>query len=96
MSRSDRIQVAMRTARPGAARLLVAATLICGSFGIRAAHADNMVTDWNNEFLLITQQTSGSLVAGPPDVAREIAQVGAAMSDAVNASTGNTIASFSG
>ena len=53
-----------------------------------------MVTDWNNEFLLITQQTSGNLVAGPPEVAREIAQVGAAMSDAVNAATGSGIASF--
>ena len=84
--------VVPRTA--GVARLLVAAALLCGAAGIRTAHADNMVTDWNNEFLLITQQTSGNLVAGPPDVAREIAQIGAAMSDAVNAANGSTIASF--
>jgi len=96
MYRSDRTTVATRTARVSVGHLIVAATLLCGAAGIRPAHADNMVQDWNNEFLLITQQTSGSLVAGPPDVAREIAQVGAAMSDAVNASTGNTIASFSG
>lgn len=94
MPRSYSIKVATRTARPGVARLLVATTLLCGSAGLRAAHADNMVTDWNNEFLLITQQTSGNLVAGPPDVAREIAQIGAAMSDAVNAATGSTISSF--
>lgn len=89
MPRPDTIQVATRIARPGVARLLVAAILLCGSAGLRAAQADNTVQDWNNEFLLITQQTSGNLVAGPPDVAREIAQVGAAMSDAVNAASGS-------
>jgi hypothetical protein len=76
------------------ARLLFGAALLCGSAGLRFAHAGNMVMDWNNEFLLITQQTSGNLVAGPPDVAREIAQMGAAMSDAVNAATGGNNSSF--
>lgn len=82
------------TVRPGLARLVLAASVLCGSAGVRTALADNMVTDWNNEFLLITQQTSGNVVAGPPEVAREIAQIGAAMSDAVNAATGSTIYSF--
>ena len=83
-----------RANRPGTARLLIAVAALCGSAGLRSAHADNTVLDWNNEFLLITQQTSGNLVAGPPDVAQEIAAMGEAMSDAVNASTGNTISSF--
>ena len=94
MPRSVSTHVAPRPARPGVARLLATATLLCAATGIGAAHASNMVTDWNSEFLLITQQTSGNLVAGPPEVAREIAQLGAAMSDAVNAATGNTISSF--
>lgn len=57
-----------------------------------SAVSANEVLDWNNEFLTITRQTSGNLVAGPPEVAREIAILGGAMSDAVNAATGSTIA----
>lgn len=79
---------------PGPTRLLIAAALLCGSAAFGVARADNTVLDWNNELLLITQQTSGNLVAGPPDVAQEIAAVGEAMSDAVNGATGSTIASF--
>ncbi len=100
MPRSVSTHVVTCSARPGVVRLLATATLLCATTllcaatGIGAAHASNMVTDWNNEFLLITQQTSGNLIAGPPEVAREIAQLGAAMSDAVNAATGNTISSF--
>lgn len=73
---------------------LFAASLAACTIGSIAAHADNTVQDWNNEFLLITQQTSGNLVAGPPEVAREIAQMGAAMADAVNAATGGSLPSF--
>lgn len=94
MPHSDNTQMVPRPGHPGIVRLLIAATILCGSTGLRPAHADNTVTDWNNEFLLITQQTSGNLVAGPPEVAREIAQAGEAMSDAVNAATGSTISSF--
>jgi hypothetical protein len=72
----------------------LAAVALCGSAALRPAHAGNVVTEWNAQFLTITQQTSGNLVSGPPEVAREIAQIGAAMSDAVNAATGGTIASF--
>jgi hypothetical protein len=93
MSRSIKTDLVSRASHPAIVRLLIAATILCGSACMRLAQA-NEVTDWNNEFLLITQQTSGNLVAGPPDVAREIAQVGAAMSDAVNAATGSTISSF--
>ena len=74
---------------PGIARLLIAAAIFCGSAALHAAHADNTVLDWNNEFLLVTQQTSGNLVTGPPEVAREIAQIGEAMSDAVSAAGAN-------
>jgi hypothetical protein len=94
MFRSIRTRLVPRANHPGIARLLIATIILCGSAGLRSAWADNTVTDWNNEFLLITQQTSGNLVAGPPEVAREIAQIGAAMSDAVNAATGSTISSF--
>jgi hypothetical protein len=94
MPRTDITKVVPRAGRCGVARLLAAAVILCGSAVLRCAHADNTVLDWNNEFLLITQQTSGNLVAGPPEVAREMAQVGEAMSDAVNAATGSTIAAF--
>ncbi|MDB5399304.1 MAG: superfamily protein [Rhodopila sp.] len=94
MLRSDHIKVMPRAGHLRIPRLLIVVTMLCGMAGLRPAHADNTVTDWNNEFLLITQQTSGNLVAGPPDVAREIAQVGQAMSDAVNAASGSTLSSF--
>jgi hypothetical protein len=54
-----------------------------------AGRADAILT-WNNELLDATRQTSAFLVNGPPEVAREIAMVGAAMFDAVNAATGLT------
>ncbi len=94
MSHSDNIQVAPQRRTLGIVRLLIVATVICGLVGLSSARAENTVTDWNNEFLQITQSTSGNLVAGPPEVAREIAQVGESMSDAVNAATGSTISSF--
>ena len=94
MLRSVKTHLVPRANPPSMTRLLIAATLLCGSAGFRSAHAANTVQDWNNEFLLITQQTSGNLVAGPPEVAREIAQMGEAMSDAVNAASGSTISSF--
>jgi hypothetical protein len=94
MIRSAKIHLAPWANHSGIVRLAIAATILCGSAALRSAHADNMVTDWDNEFLLITQQTSGNLVSGPPEVAREIAQMGEAMSDAVNAASGSTISYF--
>ncbi len=42
----------------------------------------------NNEFLNDTRLTSGLLVAGPPEVAREISIIDSAMFDAANAASG--------
>jgi len=49
----------------------------------------NVVTDVNNALLNIIQNTSGALVDGPPEVAREIALIDGAMFDAVNAASGS-------
>lgn len=68
--------------------LLATMSCIARSITVNA----NEVLDWNNEFLTITQQTSGNLVSGPPEVAREMAIIGSSMSDAVDAATGSTIA----
>src|ERR1700722_4030106 len=43
----------------------------------------------NNELLTDTRVTSGLLVAGPPEVAREISIVDSAMFDAANAAGGS-------
>jgi hypothetical protein len=94
MHRSNHTEMVPRVGRPGPPWRLIALALLLALSGLSTAQADNTVTDWNNEFLLITQQTSGNLVSGPPEVGREIAQMGEAMSDAVNAATGSTIASF--
>lgn len=58
-----------------------------------SARAD-AVTTWNNELLSVIRQTSALLVDGPPEVARQIAVVGTAMSDAVNAASGSPFASY--
>jgi hypothetical protein len=71
--------------RPGLGRLLTVAAALAGLTGIQQARAGNEVTNWNQEFLNITQETSGNLVAGPPEVAREIAIIGTAMYNAVSA-----------
>ena len=49
----------------------------------------NVVVDVNNALLNIIQNTSGALVDGPPEVAREIALIDGAMFDAVNAASGS-------
>lgn len=90
----DQARVTTSSGRCGLVRLLVTASIIWGAASPRIAHADNTVSDWNNEILLITQQTSGNLVDGPPEVARDIAQVGEAMADAVNAASGSPYSSF--
>lgn len=74
-------------------RLLVLAGVVSVMAGIQPALA-NVVLDWNNEFLTIVRQTSINWVDGPPEVAREMAIMGNAMSDAVNAATGGTIPSY--
>ncbi len=87
---------AARQWRPTAARfagvLGLAASLTAGA-GIGGAQASAVLT-WNNELLSVVRQTSALLVNGPPEVAREIAIVGTAMSDAVNAANGSPYASY--
>ncbi len=55
-----------------------------------AALAQNPVLTIDNEFLNDTRLTSGLLVSGPPEVAREMAIIGSAMFDAANAASGLT------
>ncbi len=50
--------------------------------------ASNCVTMWNADLVSFTTQASAPLVNGPPEVANQIAIVGTAMYDAVNAATG--------
>ena len=74
----------------------VAALLALGT-GLLAPHAasaQSAVQIVNQELLTITQQTSGMLVAGPPDVALQMAIVDNAMFDAVNAATGGQYNSY--
>ena len=65
-------------------RLLVAVAIAAWP---SAGHADAILT-WNNELLDVIRQTSGLMVDGPPEVAREIAMVDGAMFDAANAASG--------
>lgn len=62
-----------------------------------AARADDLadsILAINNELLTDTRLTSGLLVAGPPEVAREVAIVDSAMFDAANAASGSPYASI--
>ena len=52
-----------------------------------SGRADAILT-WNDELLSAIRQTSGLMVDGPPEVAREMAMVDTAMYDAVNAASG--------
>jgi hypothetical protein len=52
------------------------------------AMADGPVITINNEFLNDTRLTSGLLLSGPPEVAREMAIIDSAMFDAANAASG--------
>jgi hypothetical protein len=54
----------------------------------------DVITDVNNDVLNIIQNTSASLIDGPPEVANEIQMIDSAMFDAVNASTGGTLTSI--
>jgi len=57
------------------------------------ARAD-VITDVDDALLNIIQNTSASLIDGPPEVAREIAMVDGAMFDAVNTASGSPYASL--
>jgi hypothetical protein len=67
---------------------------LCGTVWLAAFIAPgcaraNVVIDVNNALLNIIQNTSGALVDGPPEAAREIALIDGAMFDAVNAASGS-------
>jgi hypothetical protein len=68
--------------------LAVMAAFACVALAPVAARAQSAVQVVNQVILTITQQTSGLLIAGPPDVALQMAIVDNAMYDAVNAATG--------
>jgi hypothetical protein len=72
---------------PAVAALWLAALTWAG-----AATAQNVIDDVNNAVINIIQNTSSSLIDGPPEVANEIAAIDGAMYDAVNAATGLTYA----
>ncbi len=74
-----------------AVALIGAAVLACAP---QVAMAQSAVQIVNQELLKITQQTSGMLVAGPPDVALQMALVDNAMFDAVNAASGSHYNSY--
>ena len=78
---------------PHKAHRVAAALLLAGGFLLMApglARAD-VITDVNDALLNIFQNTSASLIDGPPEVAREIAMVDGAMFDAVNAASGSPV-----
>jgi hypothetical protein len=60
---------------------------------LASARAD-VITDVNTAMLNIIQNTSASLIDGPPEVANEIQMVDSAMFDAVNAATGSTFSAI--
>ncbi len=80
---------AQRVARPGGRQMRFIGLVICVAATMlpSAVRADAVLT-WNNEFLNVAQATSGLLVDGPPEVAREMAMVDTAMYDAVDAASG--------
>jgi hypothetical protein len=69
--------------------ILLFAAVWLAEFASPAAARANVVADVNNALLIIIENTSASLVDGPPEVAREIAMVDGAMFDAVNAASGS-------
>jgi len=62
--------------------------------GVSTSALADAVLTWNSELLSVIRQTSPLLVNGPPEVARQIAIVGAAMSDAASAATGGRYSSY--
>jgi hypothetical protein len=83
--------------RPAPRRAWVIATLaaiFAAPMGARADDLTDSIFAINNALLSATRLTSSLLVAGPPEVAREIAIVDSAMYDAANAASGGRYAGF--
>jgi hypothetical protein len=79
------------------ARILGVAVCLGSLWSPAGALADDVadsVLAINNELINDTRLTSGLLVAGPPEVAREISIVDSAMFDAANAASGSPYASI--
>ena len=71
----------------------IAAAVFAGAMAVSGlAKAQAPVLTINNEFLNVTRLTSALLVAGPPEVAREMAIFTSAMFDGANAASGLTYA----
>ena len=73
---------------------LLATGALAGTLAVAAlesAQAD-VITSVNDALLNIIQNTSASLIDGPPEVAREIAMIDGSMFDAVNAASGKSYA----
>lgn len=79
----------LRQTRTGARAVLLVGMLWLGTLAVPSVARADVITDVNNDMLTIIQNTSASLIDGPPEVANEIAMVDSAMFDAVNAASGS-------
>jgi hypothetical protein len=81
---------------PGRAvyRLLSVGLFGVGVFAQASPASADAILDVNNAMLQIISLTSTALVNGPPEAAREIAEVDTAMFDAVNAASGSHYSSY--
>jgi hypothetical protein len=77
----------INTRRAWARSALAALGLAAGLAGTAQAQTSSVLV-WNSALLDVTRQTSGLIIAGPPDVARQIAMVDTAIFNAANAATG--------
>ena len=85
---SSKIGVGSSRWRPSLRKVLLMAALPVGVLGFANTGRADVISDVNAQLLNIIQNTSGALIDGPPNVAREIAMVDGAMFDAINAASG--------
>ncbi len=78
--------------RSGLRTRCLAVVLATGALVPINAHGQSSVTTINNEFINVTNVTSGLLVSGPPEVARDMAIIDGAMFDAADAASGQPYA----
>ncbi len=74
----------------GIRNFLGAVLVLAGLWFPAAANAQDVVLAINNELINDSRLTTGLLVSGPPEVARDMAIVDSAMFDAANAASGLT------
>lgn len=80
--------------RSGGRKLFLMGVLCLGTLLLPAVARADVITDVNNALINIIQNTTTSLIDGPPEAANEIALVDSAMFDAVNAASGSPIQSI--